>query len=48
MGTIFPLKEGDNGVNMEGGICQLRDGLIIALETYEVQEENSEEGLGLM
>jgi hypothetical protein len=30
----FPLKEGDNGVDMEGGIIQLKDGTILALETY--------------
>src|SRR5437870_3451690 len=30
----FPLKPGDNGVNMEGGAVQLRDGEIIVLETY--------------
>src|SRR5687767_8507953 len=32
--TEFPLQPGDNGVNIEGGIIQLRDGTILALETY--------------
>lgn len=30
----IPLKAGDNGVNLEGGITQLRDGTIVALDTY--------------
>lgn len=30
----IPLKAGDNGVNLEGGIIQLRDGTILALDTY--------------
>ena len=30
----IPLKPGDNGLNMEGGATQLRDGTIIALDTY--------------
>jgi len=32
--TPIPLKPGDNGVNIEGGIVQLRDGTILALDTY--------------
>ena len=32
--TAIPLKPGANGLNMEGGAVQLRDGTIIALDTY--------------
>lgn len=32
--TPIPLKDGDNGVNVEGGITQLPDGTILALDTY--------------
>lgn len=30
----IPLKPGDNGVNLEGGVVQLRDGSILALDTF--------------
>lgn len=30
----IPLKPGDNGLNMEGGAVQLRDGTILALDTH--------------
>jgi hypothetical protein len=43
----LPLKAGDNGVNMEGGIIQLRDGTIIVLETY-VTPGAKDEGKGLL
>lgn len=46
--TEFPLKERDNGVNIEGGIVQLRDGTILALETYVTPGEQSGEGRGLL
>jgi len=46
--TEFPLKEGDNGVNIEGGIVQLRDGTILALETYVTPGEKPGEGRGLL
>jgi hypothetical protein len=32
--TTIPLKPGENGLNMEGGATQLRDGAIVALDTY--------------
>ena len=32
--TNIPLKPGVNGLDMEGGITQLHDGTIIALDTY--------------
>ena len=32
--TGIPLKAGENGLNMEGGAIQLRDGTILALDTY--------------
>lgn len=44
----FPLKPGDNGVDMEGGIIQLKDGTIIALETYVTPGDKPDTGAGLM
>ncbi|MBI5381234.1 MAG: exo-alpha-sialidase [Opitutae bacterium] len=35
----IPLKAGDNGINLEGGITQLRDGTIIALDTYIIPDK---------
>jgi hypothetical protein len=46
--TEFPLQPGDNGVNIEGGIIQLRDGTILALETYVTPGERPGEGRGLL
>jgi hypothetical protein len=46
--TEFPLAPGDNGVNIEGGIIQLRDGTILALETYVTPGDRSDEGRGLL
>jgi len=46
--TEFPLTPGDNGVNIEGGIVQLRDGTILALETYVTPGERAGEGRGLV
>jgi hypothetical protein len=44
----FPLKPNDNGVNIEGGIIQLRDGTILALETYVTPGATDNEGKGLL
>jgi len=44
----FPLAPGDNGVNIEGGIVQLRDGTILALETYMTPGERPDDGRGLL
>ena len=44
----FPLKPGDNGVNLEGGVTQLRDGTILALETYVTPGPRAGEGQGLL
>ena len=44
--TDIPLKPGDNGLNMEGGITQLRDGTIVALDTYIMPGEGEGEGVG--
>lgn len=44
--TRLPLKPGDNGLNMEGGIVQLRDGTILALDTYITPGRRPEEGIG--
>ncbi len=46
--TPFPFKPGDNGVNMEGGAIQLRDGTIIVLETYVTPDKAPGRGLGLL
>jgi hypothetical protein len=44
--TDIPLKQGENGLDMEGGIVQLRDGTILSLDTYIVPGERADEGLG--
>lgn len=44
--TPIPLKPGDNGLNMEGGIVQLRDGTILSLDTYMTPGKSYEQGLG--
>lgn len=42
----IPLPPNDNGVNLEGGITQLRDGTIIALDTYITPGTRPDEGIG--
>ncbi|MGC1274056.1 MAG: sialidase family protein [Planctomycetaceae bacterium] len=42
----IPLKPGENGLNMEGGAVQLRDGEIIALDTYITPGKKPGEGFG--
>jgi hypothetical protein len=42
----IPLKPGENGLNMEGGAVQLRDGTILALDTYITPGARSDEGVG--
>jgi hypothetical protein len=44
----LPLKPGDNGVNIEGGIVQLKSGEILALETYVTPGDRPGEGRGLL
>jgi hypothetical protein len=44
--TAIPLKPGENGLNMEGGAIQLRDGSIVALDTYITPGERAGEGIG--
>jgi hypothetical protein len=44
----FPLAAGDNGVNIEGGIFQLKDGTILALETYVTPGDKPDMGKGLL
>ena len=44
--TRIPLKPGENGLNMEGGIVQLRDGTILSLDTYLIPGQRPEQGLG--
>lgn len=44
----FAFPEGSNGVNIEGGVIQLRNNTILALETYVVPGKRPDQGLGLM
>ena len=44
--TPFPPMPGLNGVNLEGGAVQLRDGTIIALDTYVTPGKKPGEGEG--
>jgi hypothetical protein len=44
--THIALKPGDNGLNMEGGAVQLRDGTILALDTYIMPGKRAGEGVG--
>ena len=44
--TKIPNKPGENGLNAEGGIMQLRDGTILALDTYIVPGKKPGEGFG--
>jgi hypothetical protein len=44
--TTIPLKPGENGLNMEGGAVQLRDGTILALDTYIMPGQREGEGIG--
>jgi hypothetical protein len=44
--TDIPLTRGENGLNMEGGILQLRDGTILALDTYITPGERPDQGMG--
>ena len=42
----IPLKPGEGGLNMEGGAIQLRDGSILALDTYVTPGAQPGHGLG--
>lgn len=44
--TLFALKPGENGMNMEGGATQLRDGTIIGLDTYIAPAPEPNRGVG--
>src|SRR5262245_18303718 len=44
--TEYPRKPGENGLNMEGGAIQLRDGTILAIDTYITPGQREGEGLG--
>lgn len=44
----FLFPEGSNGVNIEGGVIQLRDETILALETYVTPGKNPDQGTGLL
>ena len=41
-----PLKPGENGVNLEGGGIQLRDGSLLALDSYVVPGAEPGQGVG--
>jgi hypothetical protein len=42
----IPLRPGENGLNMEGGILQLRDGTVLSLDTYITPGKLPEQGIG--
>ncbi len=42
----LPLKAGENGLNMEGGAIQLRDGSLLALDTYVTPGPTRDAGAG--
>jgi hypothetical protein len=44
--TRIPLKPGENGLNMEGGVIQLRNGDLIGLDTYVEPGAHPGEGHG--
>jgi hypothetical protein len=44
--TVIPLKPNENGLNMEGGAIQLRDGTILALDTYITPGKKTNDGIG--
>lgn len=44
--TKIPGKPGENGLNAEGGMVQLRDGTILALDTYITPGKTPDEGIG--
>jgi hypothetical protein len=44
--TVLPLTPGENGLNMEGGAVQLRDGTILALDTYVMPGKGPGRGIG--
>src|SRR5690348_13698898 len=44
--TQIPLKPGDNGLNLEGGGVQLRNGPFLALDTYITPGKRPDEGIG--
>lgn len=46
--NVIPLKPNENGLNMEGGAVQLRDGTILALDTYITPGKKTNEGIGLL
>jgi hypothetical protein len=47
--TAFAFKAGENAPMLEGGIAQLRDGTILALETYVTPDpSNAARGVGLL
>lgn len=44
----FSFPDGNNGVDIEGGAIQLRDGTILALEAYVTPGKNPNQGAGLL
>lgn len=43
---VLPRPPNDNGVNLEGGVTQLHDGTILALDTYITPGKEADEGIG--
>ncbi|RYZ63082.1 MAG: exo-alpha-sialidase [Chitinophagaceae bacterium] len=44
----FSFPKGSNGVDIEGGAIQLRNGKILAMETYVTPGKAADEGIGIM
>ncbi len=44
--TIVPPRAGENWLNLEGGAVQLRDGLIVAMDTYITPGASADQGMG--
>jgi hypothetical protein len=44
--VVFPRPPGQNGINLEGGVLQLHDGTILALDTYVTPGAQADEGIG--
>jgi len=44
--TSIPVPPNENGINLEAGAIQLRNGEIVALDTYITPGERPDEGLG--
>ena len=46
--SAFPFSEGENGLDIEGGVIQLKNGEILAFETYVTPGEKEGTGEGIL